>query len=81
MYLDGVGVPKDAVRARGLFEDAISRGNIFARRTLGLNLMKRTFGRREIAKGLFLFGSALFIGVRTALRDPIVCDCDRHCLV
>jgi TPR repeat protein len=69
MYLKGQGVQKDVSRARALFEQAVSRGNVFAKRSLGVLLMRGGFGLFAVARGVWLFASGLKDVVFVVVKD------------
>ena len=59
MYADGQGVPVDVERARELLEVAVAHGHVFAKRNLGVLLIKGRFGLRQIPRGLLLWLSGI----------------------
>jgi TPR repeat protein len=55
MYWKGFGVEKDIDKARKLFERAAELGHAYAKRNLGILLLKGHYGPRQVFRGLRLW--------------------------
>jgi uncharacterized protein len=69
MYLEGNGVPVDINRARALFESAVERGNVFAKRNLGALLIGGRFGLTAIFRGAYLLASGFKDAIHLSFTD------------
>jgi len=78
MYRDGQGTQKDVQRARKLYQQATSRGHLFAKRDLATLYLKGIFGPMMFFRGLTMLVSLLFdiIGeiCQAVRRGPIIDD-------
>jgi TPR repeat protein len=59
MYVHGLGVPLDVERAQELLEAAVAQGHVFAKRNLGVLLIKGRFGIWQIPRGILLVLSGI----------------------
>lgn len=71
MYLRGQGVPKNPGRARELLEKAASSGNVFAKRNLGVLLMRAGLNPFQILRGFWLFISAMKDAINIAASNRL----------
>lgn len=55
IFWRGLGVEKDPVKARALFEQAVAAGNLAAQKFLSVQLLSGQFGLREVLRGLTLY--------------------------
>jgi TPR repeat protein len=70
MYQRGQGVPVDVQRARDLLEAAVAHGHVFAKRNLGVLLIKGHFGIWQIPRGILLFLSGIKDVLVLVPREP-----------
>jgi hypothetical protein len=70
LHLEGKGVEKDLRKARSLLETAVVRGNVFAKRSLGLLLIFGGFGLGAVLRGGWLIISGLKDVAVVSWGDP-----------
>ena len=61
MHFLGIGVEKDIARAKANWEDAASLGNVFAKKFLGISLIRNHLSTAELMRGVLLVARALSI--------------------
>jgi hypothetical protein len=70
LYDRGLGVPRDRRRAREYFEQAATKGYVFAKRFIAGQVLRGDEGVLAIPKGVLMFVNAVFEIVRSRLKDP-----------
>ncbi|HEY7765908.1 MAG TPA: SEL1-like repeat protein, partial [Aestuariivirgaceae bacterium] len=75
MYRLGLGVERDTARAKVHWEDAAALGNIFAKKFLGLLLIRTHLNTAELIRGVLLVARALSVDLFVVLcREGIDSD-------
>ncbi len=69
LYRDGLGVDKQPDKARELFEKASALGNVFARKSLALQLLSGQFGFLNIFRGFGLLLHSLMDACRVVKEN------------
>jgi TPR repeat protein len=68
-YMNGIGVPRDAVKAALYLERAATAGDFWAQSTLGVMYSNGALGAPDFARARFWMGLAAVVGEKAALAN------------
>lgn len=71
LYMFGIGVPIDRIKAYEYYEQAAAQGHLFAQRAIAQKFIRGERGLWCIPKGLFMVAKIAWKGFRLKLKDPL----------
>jgi TPR repeat protein len=70
LYMFGIGVPVDQIKAYEYYEQAAAQGHIFAQRVIAEKFIRGEHGLWCIPKGFFMVAKIAWNGFKLKLKDP-----------